>query len=53
MDSAVRTAMTSPASWGAFADVDALVDEVMVELTAMAADGTRLNRPGFSGGHLD
>jgi hypothetical protein len=41
MGTAVRTATTSPASWDAFADVDAFVDEVLAELSAMAADGTR------------
>jgi len=40
MGTAVRTAKTSPASW------DALVDEVLAELGAMAAAGTRLTRPG-------
>ncbi len=46
MGTAVRTAKTSPASWDAFADVDAFVDEVLAELAAMAADGTRPTRPG-------
>jgi hypothetical protein len=34
MGTAVRTATTSPASWDAFADVDAFVDEVLTELAA-------------------
>jgi transposase len=46
MGTAVRTAKTSPASWDAFADVDAFVDEVLVELATMAADGTRPTRSG-------
>jgi hypothetical protein len=41
MGTAVRTATTSPASWDIFADVDAFVEEVLTELAAMAADGTR------------
>src|SRR3954470_13358104 len=41
MGTAFRPAKTSPASWDAFADVDAFVDAVLAELTAMAADGTR------------
>jgi hypothetical protein len=44
MGTAVRTAKTSPASWDAFADVDAFVDEVLTELAAMA--GTRPTRSG-------
>ena len=32
MGTAVRTAKTSPASWDAFADVDAFVNEVLTEL---------------------
>jgi transposase len=32
--------------WDTFADVDAFVDEVLAELAAMAADGTRPTRPG-------
>ncbi|UEM06755.1 hypothetical protein JL101_030135 (plasmid) [Skermanella rosea] len=46
MGTAVRTATTSPASWSAFADVDAFVGEVLTELAAMAADGTRPTRSG-------
>ncbi|MCW2241772.1 IS5 family transposase [Azospirillum canadense] len=46
MGTAVRPASTVPASWDAFSDVDAFVDEVLVELTAMAADGTRATRSG-------
>jgi hypothetical protein len=41
MGTAVRTAKTSPASWDAFADVDVFVDEVLTELAAMEADGTK------------
>ena len=39
-------ATTSPASWDAFADVEAFVDEVLAELATMAADGTKLTRSG-------
>jgi transposase len=46
MGTAVRTATTSPASWDAFSDLDAFVDEVLTELAAMAADGTRPTRSG-------
>ena len=46
MGTAVRTAKTSPASWDAFANLDAFVDEVLAELAAMAADGTRRTRSG-------
>ena len=46
MGTAVRPASTTPASWDAFSDVDAFVEEVLVELTAMATDGTRPTRPG-------
>ncbi|UEM24280.1 transposase (plasmid) [Skermanella mucosa] len=46
MGTAVKTAKTSPASWDAFADVDAFVDEVLAELAAMAVDGTRSTRSG-------
>ena len=46
MGTAVRTAKTSPASWDAFVDVDAFVDEVLTELAAMAADGTKPTRSG-------
>jgi hypothetical protein len=41
MGTAVRTAKTSPASWDAFADIDAFVDEVLVELAAMEAERFR------------
>ena len=41
-------AKTSPASWDAFNDVEAFVDAVLAELTAMAADGTRPTRSGPS-----
>jgi hypothetical protein len=40
---AVRTAKTSSASWDAF-DVGAFVDEVLAELSAMEADGTKPTR---------
>jgi transposase len=46
MGTAVRTAKISPASWDAFSDVEAFVDEVLTELAAMAADGTRPTRSG-------
>jgi Transposase DDE domain. len=46
MGTAVRPASTAPASWDAFADVDAFVDEVLAELATMTADGTRPNRVG-------
>src|SRR5215213_7885323 len=46
MGTAVRTAKTSPASWDAFSDIEAFVDEVLAELAAMAADGTRPTRTG-------
>jgi hypothetical protein len=35
MGTGVRTETTSPASWDAFCDVDALVDEVLTELAAI------------------
>lgn len=41
MGTAIRPASTTPASWDAFSDVDAFVEEVLFELTAMASDGTR------------
>jgi transposase len=44
MGTAVRTAKTTPASWDAFSDIEAFVDEVLAELAAMAA--TRPTRPG-------
>src|SRR5688500_11697478 len=46
MSTAVKTAKTSPASWDAFADVDAFVDEVLAGLAAMTADGTKPARSG-------
>jgi hypothetical protein len=46
MGTAVRTARTSRASWDAFADVDAFVDEVLAELAAMETDGTKPTRSG-------
>jgi hypothetical protein len=41
MGTAVRTAKTSPACCGAFADINAFVDEVLTEFAAMEADNTR------------
>jgi hypothetical protein len=54
MGTAVRTAKTSPASWDAFRDVEAFVDEVLMELESMAADGTRPTRsePPLTGAAL-
>ncbi|GEO43158.1 hypothetical protein SAE02_73060 [Skermanella aerolata] len=46
MGTACNPARTSPASWDAFSDVDAFVDAVLVELAAMAADGSRSTRTG-------
>jgi transposase len=46
MGTAVKTARTSPASWDAFSDVDAFVDEVLTELAAMETDGTKPIRSG-------
>src|SRR4051812_17980125 len=46
MGTAVRTAKTSPAGWDVFRDVEAFVDEVLMELERMAADGTRPTRSG-------
>src|SRR3712207_9335306 len=46
MGTAVHPASTTPASWDAFTDVDAFVDEVLAELAVMAAGGTRATRPG-------
>src|ERR1700728_651169 len=46
MGTAVRPAKTSPSVWDAFADVDVFVDEVLVELKAMARDGARPMRSG-------
>jgi len=46
LGTAFYPASTTPASWDAFSDVDAFVEEVLVELTAMAADGTRPTRTG-------
>ena len=46
MGTAIRPASTTPASWDAFSDVDAFVEEVLLELTAMASDGTRPARTG-------
>ncbi len=46
MGTAVRPAKTSPGPWEAFADVDAFVDDVPVELEAMAKDGSRPIRSG-------
>ena len=44
MGTAVRTAKTFPASWDAFSDIEAFVDEVLTELAAMAS--TRPTRSG-------
>src|SRR5918995_380545 len=44
MGTAFNPAKTSPASWDAFADVDAFVDAVLAELATMA--GTRRLRSG-------
>jgi hypothetical protein len=46
MGTAVHPANTAPAAWDAFADVDVFVDEVVTELAAMAADGSRPTRSG-------
>src|SRR5687768_18475682 len=46
MGTAFTPAKTSPASWDAFSDVEAFVDEVLMELESMAADGTRPTRSG-------
>src|SRR3954463_13871119 len=46
MGTAVKIAKTSPASWDAFRDIEAFVDEVLAELAAMAADGTPPTRTG-------
>jgi hypothetical protein len=43
---ATRSAKSSPALWDAFSDVDVVVDKVLTELAALAADGTRPTRPG-------
>jgi hypothetical protein len=51
MGTATRPAQTSPASWDVFSDVDAfadaalqVVDEVLMELAALVAAGTRPGR---------
>ncbi|EWY35821.1 hypothetical protein N825_34095 [Skermanella stibiiresistens SB22] len=46
MGTAFTPAKTSPGSWDAFSDVDAFVDAVLVELAAMAADGSLPTRSG-------
>ena len=46
MGTTFNPAKTSPASWDAFADVDAFGDAVLAELAAMPADGTRSTRSG-------
>src|SRR3954465_3474802 len=46
MGTAFNPAKTSPASWDAFANVDAFVEAVLAELATMAADGTRSTRSG-------
>ena len=43
MGTAFRPAKTSPASWDAFTNLDAFVDEVLAELAAMAADAMSSN----------
>ena len=54
MGTAFTPAKTSPASWDAFRDIEAFVDAVLVELAAMAADGTRPTRtePPLAGAAL-
>jgi hypothetical protein len=50
MGTAVRPASTAPASWDAFSDVDAFIDEVLTELAAMAAFWTEAGagpKPGL------
>ena len=47
MGTAVETAKTSPASRDAFADVDAFMDEVLMELAAMEADDAKPTRSGL------
>src|ERR1700742_3298480 len=46
MGTAVRPAKTSPGPWDAFADVDPLFDEVLVEFEPLAKHGTRPIRSG-------
>src|SRR5919112_1650417 len=46
MGTAFNPAKTSPASWDAFADVDAFVDAVLAELAAMAGDRPPSTRAG-------
>jgi len=46
MGIALCPASITPASWDAFSDVDAFVEEVLAELPAMAADVTRSTCPG-------
>src|SRR5690348_9243851 len=46
MGTATRPAKTVPAPWDAFSGVGAFIDAVLVELAAMAADGTKPTRPG-------
>ena len=41
MGTATRPAKTAPAPWDAVSDLGAFIDAVLVELAAMAADGTR------------
>jgi len=47
MGMGVRTPRDSPASWDASADVDAFVDEVLMELAATEGDGTKPTRSGL------
>jgi hypothetical protein len=49
MGTAVRTHRTSPAYRDTFADVNVFVDEVLTELAAMEADGTK---PALTGAAL-
>ena len=46
MGTAVPPTKTSAGPWDALADVDIFVDAVLTELSAMASDGTRPQRPG-------
>ncbi len=46
MGTAFTPTRTSPASWDAFSAIEVFVDAVLVELTAIVADGTRRTRSG-------
>ena len=52
MGTAVRTAKTSPASWDAFSDVEAFVDEVLMELESMAGTRPTRSEPPLTGAAL-